>query len=289
MLRILTAAMLAVALVSAHANAGENVVYKIGIGKNWFRDVPPDLAAFAGLPFQELTKDQTGLDGEMVQDTDALTVAKKVHDGDYHFGVLQGYEYAWAQEKYPDLKPLICSVYRPKKLTAVLIVRSEDKAESLRDLKGKKLVLASTLKDYPRLFLEKQKAEQMSGGDFSTTKVDNVHDGIHKVIGREADVTVADFASWNYFQKLYPGASKNLRVLAESEEFPATVLIYKKGAVPDDVLKKIHDGFLTAHENKKASTLMSAIHIERFAEVPSGYDDALKACRKAYPTPLADK
>lgn len=289
MLRILTAVTLAVSLASANANAGENIVYKIGIGKNWFRDVPQDLVAFAGLPFQELVKDQTGLDAKIVQDTDAMTVAQKVDKGELHFGVLQGHEFAWVQEKYPQLKPLITSVPRPKKLTALILVRSDDKAESLRDLKGKKLALAKTLKDYPRLFLEKQKAEHMSGGDLTATTVDTVHDGMHQVIGRDADVTVADFASWNYFQKLYPGASKNLRVLAESDEFPATVLIYKKGAIADEVLKKIHDGFLTAHTNKGASTLMTAIHIERFDEVPSGYDDALKACRKTYPTPLADK
>lgn len=289
MLRILTAATLAVTLAATTANAGDNTVYKIGIGKNWFRDVPPELVSFAGLPFQELVKDQTGLNGEIVQDTDALTVAKKINEGQLHFGVLYGYEFGWAQEKYPDLKPLIISVHRPKKLTALLLVRSEDKSESLRDLKGKKLVLAATLKDYARLFLERQKAEQMAGGDLTASNADTVHEGIQKVIGGEADVTVADFASWNYFQKLYPGAAKNLRVLAESEEFPATVLVYKKGAIPDEVLKKIHDGFLTAHNNKKATPLMTAIHIERFDEIPAGYDDALKACRKAYPTPLADK
>jgi ABC-type phosphate/phosphonate transport system substrate-binding protein len=289
MLRILTAATLAVTLVSANANAGDNTVYKIGIGKNWFRDVPPDLVSFAGLPFQELVKDQTGLNSEIVQDTDAMTVAKKIDAGEFQFGVLQGYEYAWAQEKYSNLKPLVSSVDRPKKLTAFILVRSDDKAESISDLKGKKLVLATTLKDYPRLFLEKQIAEHMSGGDLSTSNAETVHEGIQKVIGREADVTVADFASWNYFQKLYPGASKNLRVLAESDEFPATVLIYKKGAIPDNVLKKIHDGFLSAHESKKSSGIMTAIHIERFDEIPAGFDNALKASRKGYPTPLAVK
>src|SRR5262249_4473014 len=126
MLRILTAAALAVALVSANANAGDNTVYKIGIGKNSFRDVPKELVSFAGLPFQELVKDQTGLDGQMVQDTDAMTVAKRIDEGELQFGVLYGYEYGWAQEKYPDLKPLIISIHRPKKLTAVILVRSDD-------------------------------------------------------------------------------------------------------------------------------------------------------------------
>ena len=58
-----------------------------------------------------------------------------------------------------------------------------------------------------------------------------MHDAIHKVIDEEADVTVADQAAWRYFQKLYPGASQNLKVLAESSVFPPTVIAYKKGAM----------------------------------------------------------
>ena len=37
--------------------------------------------------------------------------------------------------------------------------------------------------------------------------------------------------SQNYFQKLYPGASQNLRILARSDVFPPTVVAYKKGAL----------------------------------------------------------
>jgi hypothetical protein len=34
---------------------------------------------------------------------------------------------------------------------------------------------------------------------------------------------------------------------------------------------------------------MNLIKVEKFDEVPAAYDDALKACLKAYPTPLGDK
>jgi ABC-type phosphate/phosphonate transport system substrate-binding protein len=287
--RIFTAVVLAAFSTSAAGLADENVVYRIGIPKSFFRDVPPELVAFAGEPFEELMKQQSGLDGKIVQDADALTVAKKIDAGELHFGVFQGHEFAWAQEKYPSLKPLVCAVYRPKEVYAVLLIRSECKAKSLADLKGKKLALTRTLKDHARLFLEKQKAERMSGGDLKAQDAETVHDGIQKLIAGEADVTVADSASWSYFQKLYPGASKGLRVLAQSDEFPPTVLAFKKDTLADDALKKIGDGFLTAHQNKKASMLMAAIHIERFDAIPAGFDKSLEACRKAYPTPLSEK
>jgi hypothetical protein len=34
---------------------------------------------------------------------------------------------------------------------------------------------------------------------------------------------------------------------------------------------------------------MDLIRLDRFEELATGYDDMLKACRKAYPSPLAHK
>src|SRR5262249_55092506 len=138
-------------------------------------------------------------------------------------------------------------------------------------------------------FLEKQRAQDTGGGTFgSTEKVETVHDAIHQVIDGDADVTVADSASWNYFQKIYPGRSQNIRVLAESETFPPTVLVYKKGTLDETTLKAIRDGLLSATDNPKAVRIMNLIRIERFDSIPDNYVEALKACLKTYPTPLAE-
>jgi ABC-type phosphate/phosphonate transport system substrate-binding protein len=288
MSRFLFSAAVAIALMPALGRADDKNVYRIGIPKSQFRDVPQALRAFAGQPFQDLMKEQTGIDGEMVQEPDAMTVARQIDEGKLHMGVLQGHEYAWAREKYPSLQPLIRSVYRPKEIQAVLLVRQDCTAANLGELKSRKLALATTLKDYARLFLDKRRAAEMDGSTFSTVKTDTVHEAIQKVMDGEADLTVADHASWSYFQKLYPGPSKNVKELARSEEFPPTVLVYKKGSLDDAVLKKIHDGFLTAHKNSKAARLMTLIRIERFDDIPENYDEMVKASLKAYPKPLAD-
>jgi ABC-type phosphate/phosphonate transport system substrate-binding protein len=109
------------------------------------------------------------------------------------------------------------------------------------------------------------------------------------VIEGDADVTVADQAAWNYFQKLYPGASENLRVLSKSEIFPPTVIAFKSGSLDDAVIKKVREGLLTAHETSKVAKLLNLIKVEKFDEVPAGYQESLKACLKAYPTPAGDK
>jgi ABC-type phosphate/phosphonate transport system substrate-binding protein len=288
MTRYLFSAATVIALAAA-SRADDKNVYRIGIPKSMFRDVPQALVAFAGQPFQDWMKEQTGFDGEIIQESEAMNVARMVDEGKLHMGVLHGHEFAWAQEKYPSLQPLIRSVYRPKEIQAVLLVRYDCTATHLGELKSRKLAMATTVKDHARLFLEKRRAAEMDGDTFSTIKAESVHEAIQKVMEGEADLTVADHASWNYFQKLYPGPSKNLKELARSEEFPPTVLVYKKGALDDAVLKQIRDGFLTAHKNSKAARLMAVIRIERFDVVPDGYKDAVKACLKAYPKPLEDK
>ena len=235
-------------------------------------------------------KVHTGLDGRVTLDSEWPAVVRDLKDGRLQLGVLQGHEYAWAKEKCPDLQPLVCSVYRPKEVRAYLLVRHDCKAASLTELKGRQLVLATTLKDPARMFLEKRQADEMKGSGFcSVANVDTVHEAIRRVMDGEADLTVADHAAWNSFQKLHPGPSQNLKVLGESEEFPPTVLVYKKGGVDEAALKKVRDGFLTAHETTKGARLMRLIRIEKFDVIPDGYEETVKACLKAYPTPPTEK
>jgi ABC-type phosphate/phosphonate transport system substrate-binding protein len=288
--RAMLVAGLATLLVPALGRAQDKDQLKIGIPQSVFRDVPPALLTFAGETFKDLMKSQTGLEGEVALDADALAIAKSIDTGKLHVGAFLGHEFAWAKDKYPDLVPLVCCVPRPREVQAYLLVRWDCTAAHLGDLKGRKLVLATGTRDHARLFLERRKATEMAGGDFSTTvKAASVHDAIHQVIDGEADVTVAEYASWNYYTKLYPGGSQNIRVLSRSEMFPATVIACKKAALPDETVKRLRDGLLTAHEKSRTAKVMNLIKVEKFDEVPVDYDDALKACLKAYPSPAADK
>ena len=71
--------------------------------------------------------------------------------------------------------------------------------------------------------------------------------------------------------------------------FPPTVVAYKKGALDGPTVQALRTGLLTAHESSKGARLMNLIKIDRFDAVPAGYEDTLKACRKAYPAPVVDK
>jgi ABC-type phosphate/phosphonate transport system substrate-binding protein len=265
--------------------ADDKKTLKIGTPRSAFHDVPDELLPFAGEPFQSLFKQQTGLDGELVQVKTAFDVAEAIDKGTFAFGVLQGHEYAWVKQKYPAMQALFCSCEKPKELRALLLVR-EDSKLNCGEFRQAKLALPSKLRDSARLFLNLQKGE---GGFASTQQMPTIHDAIHAVLKGEADVTVADSASWNYFQELYPGPSKSLKVLKQSDPFPQSVLVYKAGSIGDDELKKVRDGFLSAHSNPKVKKLLTTIRIESFEAVPMDYDASIVACLKAYPKPLEGK
>lgn len=286
MKRTLIASGIAALLFAGFGQAGEKDVLRIGIPRSAFRDVPPALLSFAGQPFKDLIKAQTGLKGDVANEADWTSVAKKLDEGKLHLGVFQGHEFAWARQKYPGLEAIVCSVPRPKDVQAFLLVRYDCKAESLGELKGGKLAIAKGLRDHAGLFLEKEKAREFKGEGFaSVEKTSTVHEAIHTVMDGDADVTIVDSSSWSYFQKLYPGPCQNMRVLAQSEVFPAGTIVYKKGTLDSATIKAIRDGLTMAHKNPKGSRMMNLIRIERFDAVSTSYNGLLKACLKCYPKP----
>ena len=108
-------------------------------------------------------------------------------------------------------------------------------------------------------------------------------------IDGDGDVTVCDLASWNYFLKLYPGPAQNLKILAKSEVFPASVVVHKKGAISEEMVKKFRDGMMTAHQNPRGQKLMGTIKLDRFDNLPENYDQQLKDILKAYPAPIQER
>src|SRR5439155_12700021 len=136
----LAGAALTLALLAAGAasqEAGPAATVKIGMAGSLVRDVPPALVQVMTPPFQSLMREQTGLNGEIVTAGDAHDLGRRLNDQDVQLGVFHGFEFAWAQEKYPDLRPLVIAVNRHRTLRAFVMVRSDSAAADLADLKGK--------------------------------------------------------------------------------------------------------------------------------------------------------
>ena len=152
MFRPASMAVLALLLVVQITPAADPKVYKVGLPKSAFRDVPPALMVFAGEPFRDLMKSQTGLDGEVIMDADAMNIVRQLDGGKLQLGVFLGHEFAWAKEKYPSLEPLVCTVPRPPEVRAFLLVRWDCKSTGLADFKGQSLRSRRTAAIMPGCF-----------------------------------------------------------------------------------------------------------------------------------------
>src|SRR5438034_2472969 len=74
-------------------------------------------------------KDETGLDNEILRQKDWRELAGKKAKGKLQVGVFQGYEYAWAREKYPELKPLALAINVHRYPVVHVVVKRDNPAK----------------------------------------------------------------------------------------------------------------------------------------------------------------
>ena len=68
---------------------------------------------------------ETGLNCEILRQKSWRQLAEKMASRELQVGVFQGYEFAWAQEKYPALKPLALAVNVYRFPIAYVIARKD--------------------------------------------------------------------------------------------------------------------------------------------------------------------
>src|SRR4051812_6461025 len=64
----------------------------------------------AAATLQKFIRDETGLDNTIVHEKSWSDLADKLAKGQLHLGVFEGYEFGWAQQKQPGLRPLAIAV-----------------------------------------------------------------------------------------------------------------------------------------------------------------------------------
>src|SRR5262245_11399137 len=123
---LLTLAALLGFAVSARADGD---VLRIGLVESVFTDVSSTAANIVVGRFSQVMKDLTGLEGKVVA-ADALAVGQRLDKKELELGVFQGFEFAWAQQRYPSLRPLMIAVNEDPHLRAFLIVPKTSPAKS---------------------------------------------------------------------------------------------------------------------------------------------------------------
>ncbi len=283
--------ILAVAAVGPAA-AQERPQVKIGLPANLFRDIPR-ITVDALMPtFARLMESQTGLRGETVLLAGSDEVGTQLANNKVQLAVFHGFEFAWAQNKHKDLKPLVVAVSQSPKLTAQVIVAKDSSVQKLEDLQGQKVAIPRGTREHARLFLSRRtrslghRQDKFFG---SITTPFTVAAALEDVASGRVQATVVDGDAWTNYQWVNPGRAAKLRTLLQSEQFPTGVIAYKEGVLPPADLKRFKDGLTSAHQNAGGLQLMMLWKMSRFEDIPADYQQHLADIVRAYPPPIGDE
>jgi ABC-type phosphate/phosphonate transport system substrate-binding protein len=295
--RILAVAALASCLLGSAlplpaANSPEPV--RIGMVGTLFNDIPPSLIQFAGGPFKMLMKEFTGLDGQLIVGGNAYEVGKKLVDKQLDLAVFHGFEYGWARQKYPDLRPLTIAVSKFRQVNAFLVVKADSDIKTFADLKDKDVGFPRKSKEHCKLFMERACADngQCEAKQYfhQVCASANADDSLDDILRDKLQAVVIDNASLEEYEQFKPGCFARLKIVKRSEPFPAAVIVYREGALDEQTLKRFRDGMISANQSQRGRDMMSIFKMTAFEPVPADYGQQVAEILRHYPAPeSADK
>jgi ABC-type phosphate/phosphonate transport system substrate-binding protein len=237
---------------------------------------------------RDFIKTETGFQNEIVRQKDWRELADKMTKGQFQLGVFQGYEFAWAQEKYPALRPLALGVNVHTYPTVYVVTRRDNSAADFASLQGQSLAMQSGAGGFVRLFVDRQSQAHGKKADAffaHVTQADNVEDALDDLVDGKVQAVAADRAALEAYRQRKPGRFGQLKEVAHSQPFPPTVVAYAEGAVDAPTLQRFRDGLLRASRTDRGQTLLTLFKLTGFETIPADFDRVLAQTRKDYPPP----
>jgi ABC-type phosphate/phosphonate transport system substrate-binding protein len=280
---VLGLSLAGVACAAGTLLGGDPEVINIGIVESLVRDISPGRKKFLETEFSQMVQDFTGLKSKIFQGGDALEATKKMEQGQWHMTVMQGIEFAWAQSRDPKLQPLMVAVYKQKTTRAQLVTKKDSAVKGFADLKGKAVLVLT--KEHSRLFADKE--TQGNAKDFFGKVVteSNVETALDAVLLDKVVAAVVDTNGMETYKEIFPGRYNRLKVIAESDPFPAGVIVYRQGMLGEKILNSFRTGMLKANQSSQGRETMAMFRITAFEPVPSDYAQIVSSILKAYPAP----
>lgn len=276
--------------ISQRSSAGERSIsagdpVEIGMPESLFQGIPDFLRQAGAAPFLKLMKEQTGMQGKINFLPNAMKLADDINSGKIQLGVFQGHEFAWAKEKYPDLMPIAVTVPM-QPVQAFCVVSWNCKAKNIGDLKNEKISLPPIHRDYSEMFLAKQKHEYMKGETFSGhLTTGQATDAIQDVIDGKSGCAIVDAPTMKFFERVFPGQFRNIKILCQSEVFPNACIAVKKGELDEASIAKFRQALMNAPKQSVGQTMLTTWKLKGFSSVPDSYEAQLQVIRVAYPLP----
>jgi ABC-type phosphate/phosphonate transport system substrate-binding protein len=265
---------------------------RIGMVSTLFKDQPAPLVLAMMRPFSTIMKAQTGVPGELMVGGDPYQLAKRLADNDVQIGVFHGFEFGWVKKKYPTLEPLMVAVNKYQTLRCNLVVNCDNAAEDFADLEGEVLALPKGTREHVRMFIKRHCAT--CGCDaatlFGKTVVPaTLEDALDDVVDGEAAATIVDEIVLDNFRRRKPVRADRLKVICQSEDFPAGAIVYQPGVLDKATLQRFRDGMLNADKTTMGKQMLMMWQLSGFEDVPENYEKTLDNIIKAYPPPTPER
>jgi ABC-type phosphate/phosphonate transport system substrate-binding protein len=280
---------LAMTLLPTGTVRAENVSsLRIGLVSSLFRDTPKSVANVVGQALKTLMENQTGMSGELKADVDAVALAGLLNDKQLDIAVFHGFEFAWAKQKHPDLQPLVV-VSNPNRAQAYLVVSKTGKIDSVAALQGKALTMPRRMPEYGHLFLERRCTTDGKAPKefYKITRSADADDALEDVLDGQAQAALIDHTRLELFRKSKPERYAQLKVLAQSEAFPAAVIAYNASAMSAENTRALRTAMLGMGNQGQGKEFLAMCQMSGFAVVPGDFEQTLLTIAKAYPAPAA--
>jgi len=233
-------------------------------------------------------KEETGLNNEIQEFKDWQEVGDQLTKGKVHLGVFQGYEYAWAQEKYPALKPLALAINVHRNTVAYVVTQRDNKVKDFAGLQGKTFSIPASSPRFLRLFVEHQCQAAGKKADTFFAKItspESIEDALDDVVDGTTQATVIDRAALEAFKQRKPGRFKKLKEVAHSQPIPPPVIAYYGNYLDEATRNRFKVGLLAANKKEKGEMMLTLFRLTHFETPTSDFGKVVAQTQKAYPPP----
>lgn len=274
------------AAVARAEDKPDSAPVRIGLVKTLLRDTPEAMVPTVLHTFKTLITSQSGLDGQLSVAGSPEELGRDLTGGKFQLGIFHGFEFAWARQSCPKLRPLVIAINRSERLHALLIVGKDSRAGRLADLQGKTLALPQHTREHCRLYLERECLKcglPLSRFFAKVCTPRNVEEALDLVATGRVAATVVDSCFLDWYREQKAARFALLKKLDESEAFPAAVVAYNPETVEPAVLDRLREGLLNASKNARGQNILSFCQITRFEPPSQDFDQLLTDIARSYP------
>jgi ABC-type phosphate/phosphonate transport system substrate-binding protein len=287
---------LALLLTPAHspADTKELPVLHIGTTETTVEEAVPEGADETAMQatHRQFIQAVTSFDSDIVALENHEVLAERLASGRLQVGVFLGYEFAWAQARYPKLQVLAVGINHHLYRYPALVVHRDGPVSDLADLKGRTLALPRMGQSYARLFFGAQSrvAGQDPGGLLG--RIDSFEDAetpLDDVVDQTEQAAVVDRLVLEAYRRRKPGRFARLKALSESAPMPPVLIAYYDGNLDPQTVTHLQDKLTNAHKQTNGEQLLMLFRLTRFAPPSPEFERVLAETRKTYPAPALKK